>query len=162
MIDRIIYSSTSFIFILALLLPANNCSGRQRNWYFNPGVKLGYAFGKDGGFISGVELSLTTTLDNQRGAWGILFSLEKCRSYTMLHFGGEIFPNSPIGFSFGPSLIRQNDKNEFGASATLFGGALILPYYRYTYRHSLTDINELGAFLKWFVPLQKENFSLGG
>ena len=154
----------TLILLLAIsFLCSFGCAAQTRDWYINPGIKLGYVFGKDGGFNFGIEISVTTTRDNNgHDTYGALISFESFHDKEVAHIGFEVFPNIWYGFSMGPSLVFSSENSDIGIATTIFGGAFILPYYRYTYLPSSPDFHEVGSYLKLLIPLQEEHFSVGG
>ncbi len=141
------YSSLAFI----LLLLQEDPLLAQRNWYLNTGIKLGYAFGDRGGFISGIEVSATTWPESAHIFTGVCVSIEQVKSLVVAHIGFET--GSIVAVSVGPSLLVSNQGNQFALTTTVFGGLLIIPYFRYNYVPNASDIPEVGSFLKIPVKL---------
>jgi hypothetical protein len=150
------------LFISSWLMKSESLA-RPREWFLNPGVKVGYAFGPNGGFIYGWEVSITSIKNDGTDGFGVFVSSESNSSIShLLHFGIEIFPRSFLGASLGPSLIKIDGKTKSGLGVTVFGGLLLLPYYRFTYIPETAGLHEAGTFFKMLIPLQKEKLSLGG
>jgi hypothetical protein len=151
------------ILLIALFFITPKSIAQQRKWYLNPGGKIGYAFGSNGGFTFAGEISITSIENNGTNGFGIFFSSESRHSFSdITHFGIEVFPQPFYGMSIGPSFIKTSNDTKIGIGTTIFYGALLLPYYRYTYIPGSTGLHELGTFIKMICPLQKENLSLGG
>jgi hypothetical protein len=151
----------AFVFLLMTQFACDTCKA-QSKWYINPGIKLGYVFGSNGGFIFGAEVSATTTRDNDNAAYGFFISTEALHSTKIIHVGVEAFPRILYGVSIGPSIVSTDQGTRIGAAATIFGGIFALPYYRFTYVSDTRSMHELGTFLKLLIPMQKETLSLGG
>lgn len=119
----------------------------QPSWYFNFGCKIGLISGIFSEYIGGVELSVTRWPENSRPATGACISVEHSASFVIAHFGFEIIGGG-LGASLGPSLVIYQGQRELGLAATAWGGLVILPYLRETWRPEQSSIRELGAFLK--------------
>jgi hypothetical protein len=150
-----------FGFLLLNQFVFENCNA-QAKWYINPGFKLGYVFGSNGGFIVGAEVSATTAQIDNNSAFGFFISTESIHSTAIIHFGVEAFPRILYGLSIGPSIVTSDKETNIGISTTIFGGMFALPYYRFTYVSDSLSMHELGTFIKFMIPMQKETFSLGG
>ncbi|MBI3112570.1 MAG: hypothetical protein HYZ01_13465 [Ignavibacteriales bacterium] len=143
----------TLVFLCAVLILATEA--QSQIWIVNPGVKVGYTFGPDGGFISGIEVSVTTYLGEKLGAAGVLVSVESLGNLRMTHVGIEYFPHPWVGVSLGPTFIRDEARNDLAWSTTIFGGMFVLPYYRAILRTDSTHLHEIGTFVKLPIPLGK-------
>ena len=123
----------------------------QPSWYFNFGCKLGYAAGIYGEFIGGIELSVTRWPENSRPATGVCLSVEQSSSFLITHFGFEIIGGG-VGGSLGPSIVISEGQRDVALAATAWGGVIVLPYLRETWRTGQSSIREFGAFIK--IPKQ--------
>ena len=119
----------------------------QTSWYFNFGCKIGFISGIFGEYIGGVELSVTRWPENGNTATGACISVEQSTSFVITHFGFEVI-GGPLGFSLGPSLVNYQDQRDLGLTATAWGGLVLLPYLRNTWRQGQSSIPEFGAFMK--------------
>lgn len=138
-------------FLCAVLILMSEAQSQV--WIANPGVKVGYTFGSEGGFVSGIEISVTTYLGEKLGAFGVLVSVESLGDLKMTHVGIEYFPHPWVGVSLGPTFIRGEEKNVLAWTTTIFGGIFVLPYYRAILRTDSTHLHEIGAFVKLPIPL---------
>lgn len=152
----------SVLLFFVIFFVAVSASAQRQHWFVNPGIKLGYAFGPNGGFIFGTEVSLTTIVDNRVDAWGMLVSYESIGKMQLIHGGIEYFPRIFYGASIGPSFLLDSKKDDVALTTTVFGGLFLLPYYRLTILPGRFTLHEVGTFFKVPVPLQREDFSLGG
>jgi len=143
------------IFFTALL---NDDLIAQNRTFISPGIKLGYAFGSNGGLIAGLEVSYTKFPDNRGLITGVCLSIEQLHYSTLfIHVAFEAA--SIIGASIGPTLMISKQHNAFGVAGTVFGGLVILPYYRYTYLPNDLDFGEAGSFLKFPIQLSGSDFT---
>ncbi len=124
---------------------------KEKNIFLNPGVRLSYTFGKNGGFTTGFEISCTYLDLESPIIWGILISVDSRRSFNKIHLGVEVVSpriTRTIGISIGPTMTKDNNITDYGFTSTVFGGVIIYPFYAYTWRANSQDIHEMGAFLK--------------
>jgi hypothetical protein len=119
----------------------------QPSWYFNFGCKLGYVSGIFGEYIGGIELSVTRWPENSKPAAGACISVEQSTSFIITHVGFEIIGGG-VGASLGPSLVIYQGQRDVALAATAWGGLVILPYLRNTWRPGQSSIPEFGAFMK--------------
>ena len=134
--------------ILAIMISSKGIA--QDRWFINPGFKLGYAFGENGGFISGFEISVTNYPDARRPILGACVSLEQTNSITLVHCALEA--SGLVGISLGPTMVVSEGGHSVGIGATVFGGLVVMPYYRLTYIPNWSTLNEIGSFIK--IPLK--------
>ena len=105
--------------------------------FFNPGLKIGYQFGKNGGFIVGFESSVTyaaTQLYVYSGlVGGVEFNFKRRRfiEYSEVEGGAAIF-----GLALGGEW-----NNGYHGSFRIFSGALGFVSYKHLFK---TDIHEIG------------------
>ncbi len=148
------------ILFFILLLPV--ISFPQIKTYVNPGIKLGLAFGQEIEFVFGYELSiLFHNQDFEYQSWGITLDYDKLAGTKRFHAGVEYLYRA-VGIDVGPTIVWNNDVMHPGFSVIPFGGLGVLPYINYTHIKDLDDQIEAGSYIKLFIPLQHENFSLGG
>jgi hypothetical protein len=128
--------------------------------FISPGVKLGYTFGKQGGFTGGFEVSYIVWYKNTAHAAVLVVDLqEKMAKY---HVGYQI--SSFAGIELGPTLVLKTDgKPDLGWTATPFIGAVVpYLYYSHTFMFSPEkDIDETGLLLKLPLPLEGHEMDLG-
>jgi len=141
-----------FVFRVFLLLAIMIFSKviAQDRWFINPGIKLGYAFGENGGFISGLEISVTNVPDARRPILGACVSIEQTNSTTFVHCALEA--SGLVGISLGPTIVVSEGDHRLGIGGTVFGGLVVMPYYRLTYIPNWSVLNEVGSFIK--IPLK--------
>lgn len=124
----------------------------QHHYFFSPGIKLGYAFGENGGFAFGLEGSFTVTGDyGDDPIYGIVFDYDWSGEVTKIHIGFEYIRHWG-GVDIGPTIAWKNGQRYSGFSVIPFIGALIHPYYNYTFLNGEFDLHEVGAYFK--VPIQ--------
>jgi|JI8StandDraft_1071087.scaffolds.fasta_scaffold64284_2 hypothetical protein len=128
---------------------------------FNPGVKLGYTFGKQGGFTFGFEVSLTTNFTNKQiGVWsGVVLDVDFCEDWTRIHTGFEASALG-VGCDVGPSFILRNDTISYGVSIIPFLGVVAYPYYNYSYFENGLELHEVGSYFKLSMMVAGEPFRL--
>ena len=131
----------------------------QSNVILSPGVKLGYAFGENGGFTYGFEATIVFDHDNtiMNTHYGFVFSYEKVKNEERIHTGvqlniGEICPLFEM--EFGPTFILGENNSRIGLSFTPYFGAFIIPYLRITLFPEKSTEHEIGTFLKLHLALR--------
>jgi len=110
MTKRSIKQSLQFFSILVIILSAQ--AQAQDTWYLNPGFKIGYAFGQNGGIIGGFEVSLTHLPKSGILLTGACVSVEKFKSTLLIHLGFEAA--SIVGASLGPTMMISEENRSFG------------------------------------------------
>ena len=124
----------------------------------SPGIKLGYAFGENGGFVFGFETSLVIDYDSslENTNYGFVLSYEILNNEKRVHVGVElnIGEFSPLfGMEFGPTFVLNEKKRNIGLSLTPYFGAFIIPYLRITVFPKKNIQREIGTFLKLHFPV---------
>lgn len=121
--------------------------------YLSVGAKLGYAFGKQGGFIWGGEASYTWFKDIDDPPRGIVFDLDGNGRMTRLHAGVEVA--SVAGVEAGPTVVFDEDGVRAGLTLTSFAWFIVvMPYYSHTFLPG-PDIPEAGAYLKYPFEIEE-------
>jgi hypothetical protein len=131
------------VFIIILYSQVNG----QDRWFLSPGFKIGYAFGENGGFINGIEVSIAHLPESSNSILGACLSVERLNSDIIIHFAFE--SAGLIGASIGPTLVISKQERSYGFTGTLFGGILLIPYCRYTYLPARANFFEAGTFVKF-------------
>ncbi len=117
--------------------------------YLSPGIKIGYRFGDNGGFVVGAEVSVTRWWT---GAFvGGVASVDYCNKIFSTHLAVEA-GTWIVGFTIGPALGIRNDSLSLGYYACAYTGAFLMPYYGRLHLPATGDMNEAGLFLK--LPIQ--------
>ena len=159
--------------ILALGILVLSVCTSQTSWaqskalFLSPGIKMSHAFGEQGGFVFGLELSCYGEIRSRRedlDLAGFLIDVDWCNNQTRIQLGLE-GSHRFVGFSIGPSLILNQEQHTFGVTGTLYSWFIILPYYGYTYVFDKPDIHELGLYIKIPIQISGRRFfggSLGG
>jgi hypothetical protein len=145
-----------FISIIFCLLSTHVYSEGSTNdcYVISPGIKLGYAFGNQGGFIYGFELTfgrLTLSAFPYPMFYGIVANLDFIKENTRASIAGE-FQMWPFpGFTVGPALIKTNDFSEIGftAGTYLSIGYLNLSYNYYLFKHSGNDLKSFPKLIDY-------------
>lgn len=131
--------------------------------FISPGIKLGYQFGKDGGFTFGVEISYTY-LEEEGSVYGplygIVFDIDGFKGKYDFHLGLEI-ATPFVGVEVGPTISGRYDY-DLGFTTTVYTGFILYPYYRYTYMQKNSNQHQLGTFIKIPIKIGGERFSFGG
>jgi len=144
--------------LLLWLFSSQHATSQGTSTYINPGIKLGYTFGENGGFTAGVEISYTWV--NENLSFGIVTSADVCKKLLKFHLGTEASTRG-IGVCVGPSLTKNNDTTDYGLTFTTFFGLVVIPYYSYTFRFIKDDVHELGSFLKFPIQVSGERLRFG-
>lgn len=132
-------------FLLLALIIFFLSTGIYAQVFVNPGIKLGYAFGKEGGFVFGWEISVTFLGDYM--IWGIVADYDTIKDLNRFHLGIEC-SRAGIGLDVGPSFAWENEKSYAGFSIIPYGGLLVYPYYNYSYFWKRGSIHEIGSYFK--------------
>jgi hypothetical protein len=127
--------------------------------FVNPGLKLGYTFGEQRGFTSGLECSVTRLVDKNI-SYGAVASVDFCRQLMRFHVG--IQASGAVGVEWGPTIIRDGKETEFGHSLTPFLGFIAYPYYRMTFRSGSSNLHEVGTYIKGPIRVSGPSYNFGG
>jgi hypothetical protein len=138
------------ILLIALFIGFST-SFAQHYYYVNPGIKLGYMFGENGGFVFGFELSITRFTENDGFIYGYVFDYDITKTVTRLHIGIEA-SRTLVGLDVGPTFAWIKGEGKMGLSIIPFGGILFYPYYNYTILFPNTTLQEIGSYLKFTLP----------
>ena len=116
----------------------------------SPGIKVGYTFGHGGGFTYGAEVTVMRgTADDQSAilAHGPALNLTWSRGTFQLRAGWQAV-SWLVGVEAGPALVWRDGQARFGLGVTPWLGALVIPYYTYTFLPGASDLREAGIYLK--------------
>ncbi len=139
-----------FILIISLISIGSAQTGHH--YFISPGVKLGYSFGDNGGFIFGFETSLFMTGSyNDDPVYGVVFNYDWIGEAELLHVGFEYSRNA-VGLELGPTFGWQKGELSSGIGVTPYLGFMIYPFYNYTYLANGSVYNGIGSFIK--LPIQ--------
>jgi hypothetical protein len=140
-------------YLFLILLYFNTVSGQtQNNYFFSPGIKLGYAFGENGGFAFGFEGSYIVTGNyGDDPIYGVVLDYDWSGEIEKFHIGIEYIRHL-AGVDLGPTIAWKDGNRYLGFSVIPFVGVLINPYYNYTFLNGEFDLQEVGAYVK--VPIQ--------
>jgi len=155
--QHIVKPSYIFLALLLWLFSSQPAASQGTSTYINPGLKLGYTFGENGGFTAGIEISYTWA--NTNLAWGVLSSADWCNGLLKIHLGLEAARG--VGISIGPSITKKIDTIDYGITVTPFAGFILYPFYSYTWRMTSPNIQEVGAFLKFPIQTSGERIKFG-
>jgi hypothetical protein len=143
----------------------------QDRVFLCPGVKFGYAFGENDGFIYGIELSIVyhSNESNRKGIYGFVISIDKLNELNKLHLGVEHtmsdedtnFLNG-LGFEIGPTLVWDKYEKYLGCSLTAYHGFIIHPYFSFNFINKNVSFHELGAYIKIPVMMKGKPIRFGG
>jgi hypothetical protein len=156
---RLGFMKSSIFLVLAAFISCSICFSQDERTFINPGFKLGYRFGENGGFAGGIELSITRWSGYSYA--GVLFSIDHSGKTVSYHCAFEA-GRGLIGVSIGPVMVRREQSVDYGFSVTPYAGLILIPYYRFTYLRHFPSEHEIGSYIK--IPIQTvgERFSLGG
>lgn len=141
-------------FVLLTCVFSFKVYANDKNIYLNIGGRISYAFGKNGGFGGGFEISFTQ-FDFKSPIWGVLASFDSRKSLNKIHFGFEVVGPYTIGISIGPTLTKDKNVIDYGFTTTVFAGVIIYPFYAYTWRANSSSISEAGTFLKFPILIHR-------
>ena len=147
-----------FLLVLISTISFVSANSQDKIFFISPGFKLGYIFGKSGGFVWGLELSILKVPFNYgKGIagdiYGIVFDVDVCKRVTKFHLGVEYINLNYWGVSLGPTMFSDRGDKDYGINITPFGGYGFYPYFGYTYRFTRPDIYEIGSYLKMPIPV---------
>jgi hypothetical protein len=117
----------------------------------SPGFKLGYTFGKGGGFTSGLEV---TVLWRNGPDLEAIVAHGPALNLTWRRHGafdarlGWEAVSWFVGLELGPSLVHDANGTHVGLGISPWLGALVVPYYTYTYLFDGAPMRELGSYFK--------------
>ena len=130
--------------------------------WLNPGLKLGYRFGENGGFVIGAELSIVW--ERNDSFTGLVLAFDYCNNTktTRYNISAETLPifNAPIGVAFGPTLIVHDSLVHFGFTGTMYCGILIIPYFSATMMSKNNTDFELGSYAKFPILYKGSKYKL--
>ena len=145
-----------FLFISFIIFTQNDFA--QYNLYVSPGLKFGYAFGEDGGFVLGAELSVVAwPEDGLSFHIGTVISAEISKHFSVYHFGGE-FGGAIGGIDVGPSIVNVEGESNLGVGGTLYTGFVLMPFFNYTKVSGGYHISQVGSYLKFPVLAKGKKF----
>ncbi len=137
------------LMLFVFLVPVK---GQTVRTFLNPGVKIGYDFGIDGGFVMGVECSYTQlSIDEHTVSTGVTVAVDWHRELVKYHCGVQYFTDG-LGIEWGPSYLRTEERYGFTSSATLYAWFIALPYVSVTFKGPVDPFMEFGSYFK--VPVQ--------
>lgn len=128
-----------------------------------PGIKVAYTFGDGGGFSYGAEVTVMQRTGAELSAivaHGAALNLGWSHGGTFHLRAGWQLVSWFIGVEAGPALIWRDGKARFGVGVTPWIGAIVVPYYTYTFIAGDSDLGEAGIYLK--LPLCTACESAGG
>jgi hypothetical protein len=148
----------TFIFIF-LVLNISKTKAAEPYYFYSPGVRLGYQFGDNGGFVYGFEFSIVKT-ESYYPTLGGKLSIDFCKGNTKLHLGGLVAYIA--GIDIGPTIYFSDKKTNFGYSVGLYGLVFIMPFYEYTkmFDEQNFSINQAGTFLILPIPSRPYRLNL--
>lgn len=132
------------LILLLLILPGIISAQR---FYLNPGIKLGYSFGKEGGFVFGFEVSATYFNEKESTFWGVVFDYDKISTLNRIHIGIE-GSKSVFGLDLGPTFAWDENNKYTGFSIIPYTGLFAYPYYNFTWLGGKGVFHEVGSYLK--------------
>lgn len=151
-----------FVAAVALALAAVACPASARADLDNPfpdatvvspGVKLGYTFG-GGGWTYGIEVTVLRRTGPDLSAivaHGPALNLTwRSHGPFDLRLGWQAV-SWFIGVEGGPALVHDSDGFHLGLGVSPWLGAIVVPYYTWTFVPTRSSLREAGVYLK--LPL---------
>lgn len=120
----------------------------------SPGIKVAYTFGEGGGFTYGAELTVMQRTGPGLSAivaHGAAINLGWSHGGTFHLRAGWQVVSWFAGVEAGPALIWREGRPHFGVGVTPWLGAIVVPYYTYTWIPGAPSLDEAGLYLK--LPL---------
>lgn len=144
------------VICICFLLQLNKSKAAEPYYFYNPGIRLGYQFGENGGFVYGLELIILKKIEAYYPSIGGKVSIDFCKGNTKLHLGAQAA--YILGLDFGPTIYFSENKINFGYTASIYGLVILMPYYEYTklFDENNFSINQVGAYL--VVPIPSSNY----
>lgn len=120
------------IFCILLFIAINtNLKSADNPVYLSAGFKLSYAWGQyHNGFLWGIEVSTVTFTDY--GIYGPVVNIDFYKGDPIVHLGVEA-SYAIIGIDLGPTFYLKKGVTNIGIGGSVYTGALVIPYYSYTY-----------------------------
>lgn len=147
------------ILFLAFVFTLYTGYSMDNTFVYIPGIKIGYASGKGGGFICGFELSVGMNFDNRNAKSfmffsGIVTGIDYFKRKFKLNLGIEAQAWPIPGICIGPSLFFDSSKSFTGISCLVYEGLGLVHFgYNYNYYFNHNDNHELLAYFKFPCPL---------
>jgi len=134
----------SHIFIAVTLLIVSNIYGKDPVYFFNPGIKIGYSFGSNHGFVLGFETSVGETYWSNHDLRGIVVGYSHCFNlkennnvYLEIEYG-----KIEIGGSAG--LLFNTNKEKFNFYLRAFVGTIGYLSFRYPFGDFPSELSLIG------------------
>jgi len=121
----------------------------------SPGIKMGYVFGKYGGFTIGIEVSYVNWVKPFIGI-GPTLNIDYFNKTLKIHLNAEVV-SIVGGIAAGPTLVLKHGNWYWGYNFCLFAGLQYYLFFNYTNIYNF-KFEEVGAFLKY--PLINNAISL--
>lgn len=138
-------------------------SQEQQIW-LNPGIKLGYQFGEENGFVFGFELSAVWENDGHASG-GVLIDIDLCNKADLIRLNvaieGHPFPfaHFPTGISVGPSIIFHDSNYYFGITTIAYVPFIgFIPYIGSTFSFDYSPVFETGSYIKYPILISGRGF----
>ncbi|NLT50434.1 MAG: hypothetical protein GXX85_05905 [Ignavibacteria bacterium] len=132
-------------YVILTVLLLNFLPVQAQGFSVNPGIKLGYIFGEQGGFVFGVEMSFMHMFDQGPSA-GIVLSADLLKGKQIYHIG--IQGSYIAGIDIGPSFYVTKDECTLGLGTTIYTGFIIMPYFTINSFPDKPKQIQLGSYLK--------------
>ena len=157
------YKAISILIFLsfATIFFPPKCIGQIKTHYFiNPGFKIGYAFGNNGGFTYGAEISfvmIKKELNSDSHHYGFVVDYDCIGNVTKLHFGLE-YSYLLIGLDIGPTFGWKEEQGFTGFSIIPYTGIFAFPHYNFTYLGEGMIFHEFGSYFKLPIQLDTKRY----
>jgi len=161
-------SRSALFFVLAEIGFATLIHAQNATTFLNPGIKLGYTFGDNGGFTYGAEISYVWMIrpEHSSGAGasiGPVLDIDFLPRMSRIHLGIEtayaVGGLVAVGVCGGPTILFKDGDDYWGYSVIPFIGALMYPYFNYTSVGELRS-TEVGGYLKYHLHTGAGTFNL--
>ena len=146
------------VILFALLMCATSSADFMHCAFINPGAKIGYQFGKTGGFIFGVETSVTYAVSQAFAFTGIVGGLElnvnqmEFIKYWEIEFGATLF-----GIAFGGEWNKG-----YHGSFRAFTGAMGFISYKHLFNTDVNEVALIGKYPYYLYTVQDHGTYLNG
>ncbi len=152
--------SCNRLIILCLIFSLSEVNS-QNATYINPGIKLGYAFGDNGGFVFGLEISIVEHSGSDF-VYGFVLSFDHINDAAIFHAGFEATGAWLIGIEVGPSFMLKNGEKSYGFGITPYAGFILMPYMNISWFSNKQSFFQFGSYIKIPLQLRGKRFSLAG
>jgi hypothetical protein len=112
--------------------------------FFNPGIKIGYAFGKNGGFTAGAEASFGVGNWERNDIMGMVIGYTRCFNASRYNTACLEFEYGTLAFGGALGLVLNTKSNVVNPSIRGFAGFGGYLSYRYVFGSIPEEMSLIG------------------